>query len=74
MSLVPVYRDRPSPLHAAGAGPTAALCGAFALVGALTSHPVVLAAVLAATVAAGLAAGVGAERACRSRWPCSSRW
>ena len=42
VSLVPVYRPRPSPLHAARAGATAALCGAFALVCAIYEHPLVL--------------------------------
>ena len=59
--LVPVYRPRPSPLHSARAGVTAGLCGAFALVGALYEHPLVLLAVLAAVVGAAVAAGVGAE-------------
>lgn len=63
MSLVPVYRPRPSPLHTARAGATAALCGSFALVCAIYEHPLVLAAVLAGVLAAGFAAGVGAELA-----------
>jgi energy-coupling factor transport system permease protein len=61
MSLVPVYRRRPSPLHAARASVGAAFCCALALVGALYRHPLVLAAALAAVVVAGLAAGVGRE-------------
>ena len=67
MSLVPVYRPRPSPLHAARAGATAALCGAFALVCAIYEHPLVLAAVLGGVLAAGAAAGVGAEMARAAR-------
>jgi energy-coupling factor transport system permease protein len=59
--LVPVYRPRSTPLHAARAGVTAGLCGALALVGALYAHPVVLLAVLAAIVGAAVAAGVGRE-------------
>ena len=61
MSLVPVYRPLPSPLHAARAGATAAFCGAFALVCAIYEHPLVLVAVLAGVVGAGAAAGVGSE-------------
>ena len=59
--FVPVYRPRPSALHAARAGVTACFCGALALVVVLYEHPLVLAAVLCATVGAGLAAGVGGE-------------
>jgi energy-coupling factor transport system permease protein len=61
MSLVPVYRSRPSALHAARAGLGAAFCCALALVGVLYRHPLVLAAGLAAVVVAGAAAGVGRE-------------
>jgi energy-coupling factor transport system permease protein len=61
MSLVPVYRPRPSPLHAARAGVGAAFCCALALAGALYRHPLILGATLAAIVAAGIAAGVGRE-------------
>ena len=61
MSLVPVYRPLPSPLHAARAGATAALCFAFALVCALYEHPLILLAVLAGVIGVGVAAGVGAE-------------
>ena len=39
VSLVPTYRPRPSPLHAAGAGSTTALCVSLALVCALYDHP-----------------------------------
>jgi energy-coupling factor transport system permease protein len=59
--LVPTFRPAESPLHAAGAGVTAGLCLAFALVSALHDHPLVLLAAIAAVVAAGAAAGVGAE-------------
>jgi energy-coupling factor transport system permease protein len=61
MSLVPVYRSRPSTLHAARAGAGAALCGALALTGALFLHPLILCAALAAIVLAGVLAGVGRE-------------
>ena len=61
MSLIPVYRPRPSALHAARAGVGAAFCCALALTGALYRHPLVLGATLAAVVAAGLLAGVGRE-------------
>ena len=65
--LVPVYRSRPSPLHAAGAGATTSLCVALALICALYEHPLVLAAVIAAVAGAGLAAGVGSEIARAAR-------
>jgi energy-coupling factor transport system permease protein len=61
MSLVPVYRPRPSPLHAARAGVGAAFCCALALTGALYRHPLLLGATLLAVVGAGIAAGVGRE-------------
>jgi energy-coupling factor transport system permease protein len=61
MTLVPVYRSRPSTLHAARAGVGLAFCCAFALVGALYRHPLLLAGALAGIVAAGAAAGVGRE-------------
>ena len=61
MSLIPVYRSRPSALHSARAGAGAAFCGALALTGALYLHPLVLSAALAAIVLAGTAAGVGRE-------------
>jgi len=59
--FVPVYQPRRSPLHAAGAGATSALCLAFALVGAVYSHPLVLAATLVAIIVAAVAAGVGQQ-------------
>jgi energy-coupling factor transport system permease protein len=61
MSLVPVYRSRPSALHAARASVGAAFCCALALTGALYRHPVVLGAALGAVVIGGVAAGVGRE-------------
>lgn len=61
--FVPVYQPRRSPLHAAGAGATTALCLAFALVGAVYGHPLVLAATLLAILAAGVGAGVGGQLA-----------
>jgi energy-coupling factor transport system permease protein len=61
MTLIPVYRSRPSALHAARAGVGAAFCLAFALAGALFRHPVLLAGALGGIVAAGVAAGVGRE-------------
>jgi energy-coupling factor transport system permease protein len=61
MSLIPVYRDRPSALHASRAGAGAALCGALALTGAIYLHPLILSAALAAIVLAGVVAGVGRE-------------
>jgi energy-coupling factor transport system permease protein len=59
--LVPVYRPRPSALHAARAGASLTFCGALALVPMLYEHPLVLTSALAAAVGAGIAAGVGAE-------------
>lgn len=59
--FVPVYVQRSSPLHAARAGVTAALCAAFALVCALFEHPAVLLAVLVGVMAASTAAGVGRQ-------------
>jgi energy-coupling factor transport system permease protein len=61
MSLVPVYRSRPSALHAARAGLGASFCCALAMVGVLYKHPVVLCAAVGAVVVAGVAAGVGRE-------------
>lgn len=61
MRIVPVYRPRPSALHAARAGAAAGLCAALALAGALFEHPLITAAVIVAAYAAGAAAGVGRE-------------
>ena len=78
MSLVPVYRSRPSALHAARAGVGLAFCCSLALVGALYRHPLVLGAALGGTVLAGRggrASGArSAARSCsRCRWRCSWR-
>jgi energy-coupling factor transport system permease protein len=61
MSFVPVYRLRPSPLHNARASVAACFCCAFALVGGLYAHPLVLGAALLAVLLAAAAAGVGRE-------------
>jgi energy-coupling factor transport system permease protein len=61
MSLVPVYRQRASALHAARAGVGAGFCCAFALAAALHKHPLVLCATIGGVVLAGLSAGVGRE-------------
>ena len=63
MSLIPVYRSRPSALHTARAGAGAALCGAFALAGALYLHPLILSAALG---------GDRARRACSPGWAARS--
>jgi energy-coupling factor transport system permease protein len=63
MALIPVYRRKPTPLHAAGAGAGAVYCAALAVAAMLYSHPLVLAAITAATVIAGVAARVGSELA-----------
>jgi energy-coupling factor transport system permease protein len=61
MSLIPVYRSRPSAIHAARASAGAGFCGALALTGALYLHPLILSAALAAVLLAGAVAGVGRE-------------
>jgi energy-coupling factor transport system permease protein len=61
MSLVPTYRRRASALHAARAGIAAPYCAAFALVGMLHDHPLVLTGALGGIALAGSAAGVGVE-------------
>jgi energy-coupling factor transport system permease protein len=61
MTLIPAYRSRPSALHAARAGVGLAFCGAFALIGALYRHPLLLAGALGGILVAGVAAGVGRE-------------
>jgi energy-coupling factor transport system permease protein len=61
MTLIPAYRSRPSALHAARASVGAGFCCAFALVGALYRHPLILAGALGGIVIAGSAAGVGRE-------------
>jgi energy-coupling factor transport system permease protein len=71
MSLVPVYRPRPSPLHAARAGVGAVFCCSLALTGALYRHPLILGATLTAIISAGIVAGVGREirRSLLLAWP-----
>jgi len=61
VTLVPVYRQRPSPLHNARASAAASFCCAFALIGGLYAHPLVLGAALAGVLLAAGAAGVGRE-------------
>ena len=63
MSLVPVYRRRATPLHAARASVASLYCGALALAALLYAHPLVLAAVSCAVFAAGVAAGAGRDLA-----------
>jgi energy-coupling factor transport system permease protein len=63
VSLVPAYRRRPTPLHAARAGVASLYCGALALAALLYAHPLVLAAVACAIVAAGVACGAGPDLA-----------
>lgn len=61
MTLIPAYRSRPSALHTARASVGAAFCCAFALVGALYRHPLILAGAMGGILVAGIAAGVGRE-------------
>jgi energy-coupling factor transport system permease protein len=61
VSFVPVYRPRDSALHSARAGVGAAFCCAFAVVGGLYEHPLVLGAALAGVLVASAAAGVRRE-------------
>ncbi|MEA2351264.1 MAG: energy-coupling factor transport system permease protein [Thermoleophilaceae bacterium] len=61
MSLIPVYRRRPTPLHAARAGVGIAFCASFLVVGVLYSNPIVLAGALAGLVAAATGAGAAGE-------------
>ena len=63
MSLVPVYRRRATPLHAARAGVSSLYCLALALAAMLFAHPLVLAAVACAIVVAGVACGAGRDLA-----------
>jgi energy-coupling factor transport system permease protein len=63
VTIVPVYRRLPSPLHAAGAGVGALYCMALGLAALVHSHPLVLATILLAVLAAGAAAGVGRQLA-----------
>jgi energy-coupling factor transport system permease protein len=66
--LVPVYRYRATPLHAARASVAVAWCSALTLVPILYDNPVVLAGALVAVVAAGLAAGVGEDLRLAARY------
>jgi energy-coupling factor transport system permease protein len=59
--LVPVYRRRATPIHAARASVAAAWCLSLTLVPILYDNAVVLAGALAAVLAAGTAAGVGED-------------
>jgi energy-coupling factor transport system permease protein len=61
MALIPSYRYRPSPLHAARAGAATAFCVVPCAVALAFESPVVLAAALGGIVAAAAAAGVGGE-------------
>ena len=61
MSLVPTYRRRPTPLHAARAGIGICYCAAFLAVGVLYSNPLVLGGALAGLVLAATFAGASAE-------------
>ena len=61
MTLIPAYRSRPSALHTARASVGTAFCCAFALVGALYRHPLILAGAMGGILVAGIAAGVGRE-------------
>lgn len=61
MSLIPVYRRRPTPLHAARAAVGIAFCASFLAVGVLYSSPIVLAGALAGLVAAAAGAGASGE-------------
>lgn len=60
-TFIPVYRRRPSPLHAARAGVTTAFCAAIGLAALVYESPLVLMAGVAGAVAAGVAAGVSRE-------------
>ena len=61
MSVVPTYRRRPTPLHAARAGIGICYCAAFLAVGVLYSNPLVLGGALAGLVLAAAFAGASAE-------------
>jgi energy-coupling factor transport system permease protein len=61
VSLVPVYRRRATPLHAAGAGVASLYCAALGLAALVSPHPLVLAAVLGAVLMAAAGAGAGRE-------------
>ena len=61
VGIVPVYRRRPSALHAARAGMGLAFCGSLSLAVVLFEHPLVPLSVLAAAWTAGTLAGVASE-------------
>lgn len=61
MSVIPVYRRRPTPLHAARAGVGIAFCASFLAVGVLYSNPLVLGGALVGLVVAAAGAGASAE-------------
>src|SRR3989442_15587077 len=61
VTLVPTYRRRPTPLHAARAGIGICYCAAFLAVGVLYSNPLVLGGALAGLVLAATFAGASAE-------------
>ena len=61
MSLIPTYRRRPTPLHAARAGIGICYCAAFLAVGVLYSNPLVLCGALTGLVVAAACAGATAE-------------
>ena len=58
MSLVPVYRRLPSPLHSARAGLATLYCASLSLAALLNTHPLVLAALALSVLLAAAAAGV----------------
>src|SRR5689334_22942013 len=58
MTLVPVYRRLPSPLHSARAGVATLYCASLSLAALLYAHPLVLATLALSVLAAAAAAGV----------------
>lgn len=60
-TLIPTYRRRATPLHAARASVAVAYCSALMLVPILYENPLVLGGALCAVLAAGVAAGVGGD-------------
>src|SRR3982074_3387855 len=63
MTLVPMYRRRPSPLHTARPGVSTLYCLALSLAALLYAHPLVLASIGAAVLGAAAGAGVGGDLA-----------